>query len=107
MAKRWWRTLRRLDRGPTSSAERRRPGASCAASSDAPLGPSAPDDVSIRYAAAHRWRYSLVERPAGLPCLWSPGDGLGACGDGFLGGRAEAAYLSGAALAARVRRDLS
>jgi hypothetical protein len=56
----------------------------------------------IRYAAAHRWLYALVEQAVETPCLWSPGDRLGAAGNWCRGGRVEAAYLSGLALAERV-----
>jgi predicted NAD/FAD-dependent oxidoreductase len=51
------------------------------------------------YAAAHRWRYSLVEVPLGAPCVWNPELRLGTCGDWCIAGRAEAAAESGAALA--------
>lgn len=51
------------------------------------------------FAQAHRWRFSLLEAPLGEECLL---DGtLGYASDGCLGGRAEAAFESGAALAAR------
>ncbi|MBV9076896.1 MAG: FAD-dependent oxidoreductase [Methylobacteriaceae bacterium] len=56
-------------------------------------------------AVAHRWRYALVETAIGEPCLWRPEIGLGFAGDGCLGGRVEAAYLSGLALAERVLSD--
>lgn len=59
----------------------------------------------VRYAAAHRWRFALVEEAVGEPCLWRPEAGLGVAGDGCLGGRVEAAYLSGRALAERVLAD--
>lgn len=59
----------------------------------------APDPV---HAAAQRWRYALVERALGEPCLWDAGSGVGACGDWCLGGRVEAAFSSGEALAAAV-----
>ena len=59
----------------------------------------------VRSATAHRWRYALVEEPAGKPCLWRPNERLGVAGDGCLGGRVEAAYLSGLALAERVLAD--
>jgi predicted NAD/FAD-dependent oxidoreductase len=52
------------------------------------------------HAAAHRWRHSLVEAPLGEPCLADPALGLGLGGDWCLGGRAEAAFESGTALAA-------
>lgn len=51
------------------------------------------------YAAAHRWRYSLVEVPLGAPCFWDPAARIGLAGDWCLGGRAEAAFDSGTALA--------
>lgn len=51
------------------------------------------------HAAAHRWRYALVERPAGVPFLWDAARGIGAAGDWCLGPRAEAAAESGTALA--------
>ncbi|WP_137124280.1 NAD(P)/FAD-dependent oxidoreductase [Roseomonas sp. HF4] len=52
------------------------------------------------WAAAHRWRYSLLEAPLGAPCLWDAGSRIGLAGDWCLAGRAEAAWDSGAALAA-------
>ena len=55
------------------------------------------------FAAAHRWRYALVEAPLGAPCLWEPGLGLGAAGDWCIGARAEAAVDSGAAMATAIR----
>uniref|UniRef100_UPI0022EB489F NAD(P)/FAD-dependent oxidoreductase n=1 Tax=Falsiroseomonas oryzae TaxID=2766473 RepID=UPI0022EB489F len=59
-------------------------------------GGSLPEPI---HAAAHRWRYALVETALGAPCLWDPARGLGACGDWCVGARAEAAVESGAALA--------
>jgi predicted NAD/FAD-dependent oxidoreductase len=53
-------------------------------------------------AMAHRWRYSLLEAPLGEPCLWDATARIGYASDGCIGGRAEAAWDSGAALAARV-----
>jgi predicted NAD/FAD-dependent oxidoreductase len=55
-----------------------------------------------RWAAAHRWRYSLLEVPLGQPCLWDGTQRIGLAGDWCLAGRAEAAWDSGAALAAAV-----
>jgi len=52
--------------------------------------------------AATRWRYAQVEQAAGEPCFWDPRARIGACGDWCLGGRIEAAWLSGRALAAAV-----
>ena len=49
--------------------------------------------------ATHRWRYSLVEQPLNIPCLWDGARRLGLAGDFCLAGRAEAAFLSGRALA--------
>lgn len=51
------------------------------------------------YATAHRWRFALVETPAGHPCLWDARARLGACGDWCLGARVEAAFDSGRAMA--------
>ena len=53
-------------------------------------------------AVAHRWRYSLLEAPLGEPCLWDATARIGYASDGCIGGRAEAAWDSGVALAARV-----
>ena len=49
---------------------------------------------------AHRWRYALVTEPLGKPCLHD--EHLTVCGDGLLGGRVEAALLSGLAAAEAV-----
>ncbi len=49
--------------------------------------------------ATHRWRYSLVEQALDRPCVWDRGRGLGLAGDFCLAGRAEAAWISGRALA--------
>lgn len=59
------------------------------------------------YARAHRWRYAEVETPLGEPCLYDPIQRLGVCGDGCLGPRIEAAFDSGAALAAGIIADLT
>jgi renalase len=53
-------------------------------------------------AVGHRWRYSLLEAPLGEPCLWDGAARIGYASDGCISGRAEAAWQSGAALAARV-----
>lgn len=50
------------------------------------------------FAAAHRWRYALVEEALGEPFLWDGALGLGACGDWCIGARVEAAFDSGDAL---------
>jgi hypothetical protein len=49
-----------------------------------------------------RWSHALVTTPVGEDCLWDAAAGVGACGDWCLGGRVEAAFLSGVALAGRV-----
>lgn len=54
------------------------------------------------FARAHRWRFALAAAPAGEPCLFDAAAGVAACGDWCLGGRIEAAYLSGAAAAGRI-----
>jgi len=54
------------------------------------------------YAAAHRWRYALAELPLGEAFLWDGPARLGLCGDWCLGGRLEAAYLSGRGLGIRL-----
>ena len=50
-------------------------------------------------AQAHRWRYALVERPAGIDMLYDANSDIGACGDWCLSGRVESAALSGMAMA--------
>ena len=52
--------------------------------------------------SGHRWRYALVQKPLGEPCLWDTQTKLGVCGDWCLGPRVEAAFLSGEALAQSV-----
>jgi renalase len=54
-------------------------------------------------AVAHRWRFSLLEAPLGESCVWDATARIGYASDGCIGGRAEAAWQSGAALAARVQ----
>lgn len=54
------------------------------------------------HVSAHRWRYALVEKPLGEPCLWDAAARLGVCGDWCIGPRVEAAFLSGEALAQSV-----
>jgi renalase len=53
-------------------------------------------------ADAHRWRHARVEEPLGEDCLLDRDAGLGFCGDWCIGARAEAAWLSGTALGARL-----
>ncbi len=56
----------------------------------------------LAYLAAHRWRYARVETPVGEACLFDPDLGIGACGDWCLGGKIEAAFLSGRAMGERI-----
>ena len=63
--------------------------------------------LAVRSATAHRWRYALVEEAVGAPALWDGARGLGVAGDALLGGRIEAAWESGAALAGHVLRSLA
>lgn len=51
------------------------------------------------FAAAHRWRFALVEATAPAPFLWDDNMRIGACGDWCLGPRVEAAFDSGEAIA--------
>jgi renalase len=59
------------------------------------------------FAVAHRWRYALVENPAGDACLWDATACVGACGDWCLGPRVESAFDSGEALARNVLSALA
>jgi renalase len=63
-------------------------------------------DVQPTYAAAHRWRYALVEQPLGRDFIWDRSARVGACGDWCIGARIENAYLSGVHLAEAVHADL-
>jgi renalase len=58
-----------------------------------------------RHVAAHRWRYALVETPAGEPFWWNGDAGVGACGDWCIGPRVEAAFDSGEALGRAIVND--
>ncbi len=75
------------------------------------VGPALVDALAARarsplpaplHLAAHRWRYALVERALGRPCLWDPAARIGAGGDWCLAGRVESAWESGRALAAAI-----
>jgi hypothetical protein len=57
------------------------------------------------YAATHRWRYARVEASLGKACLYDPNLRIGACGDWCLGGKIEAAFLSGRAMANRIAEN--
>jgi len=51
---------------------------------------------------AHRWRYALVTKPLGEPCVFDASLRVAACGDWCLGSTLESAYLSGVAAAGRI-----
>lgn len=55
------------------------------------------------YLDVHRWRYAQVTRPLGRAAVFDVASGLGLAGDWCLGGRIEAAFLSGRALARAIR----
>ncbi|MHC4940525.1 MAG: NAD(P)/FAD-dependent oxidoreductase [Planctomycetota bacterium] len=52
-----------------------------------------------KYERAHYWRYARTSKPLGEPFAWDSMRGIGVCGDWCIGGRIEAAWLSGRALA--------
>jgi hypothetical protein len=56
----------------------------------------------LTYRAAHRWRYARVEHPIGEACLVDRDAQVVYAGDACLGGRIEAAFLSGIAAAGRI-----
>ncbi len=62
--------------------------------------------VRPAYATAHRWRYARVESPVGEACLFDPDLRIGACGDWCLGGKVEAAFVSGRSMANRIMANL-
>lgn len=64
----------------------------------AAAGLAAPPTLAV---SAHRWRYAR-SGAAGAGALWSPGLGLGLCGDWLLGPRVECAWLSGHGLAGTI-----
>jgi predicted NAD/FAD-dependent oxidoreductase len=57
------------------------------------------------YVKAHRWRYARTQAPLGEAFLWDSATQIGLCGDWCLGGRLEAAYLSGRDLGIRMAHD--
>lgn len=52
------------------------------------------------FTRTHRWRYAQIVTPADTPAAFDPETRIGVCGDWRIGPRAEAAWLSGEALAA-------
>jgi photolyase PhrII len=67
----------------------------------ADLLPSCPPPEQL-FVHTHRWRFARPQAGLGADSLWDPDQRLGACGDWCIGGRVEAAALSGMALAGRV-----
>jgi predicted NAD/FAD-dependent oxidoreductase len=57
-----------------------------------------------RYERAHLWRYARTATALGEPFAWDAMRSVGVCGDWCLGGRVEAAWRSGRALARAVIR---
>ena len=58
------------------------------------------------FSAAHRWRFALVEKPLGRPCLFEQDSGFGLAGDWCIAPRGEAAFESGVALAGEILTSL-
>ena len=56
---------------------------------------------------AHLWRYAMAQNPLAEGALWDSKMSLGVCGDWCLGSRAEDAYLSGIAVAARLLNGMA
>jgi photolyase PhrII len=59
---------------------------------------------AVTGAIAHRWRHALCETPLGPPALFDPTLQVAVVGDACLGGRVEAAWLSGQAGAGHLLR---
>ena len=76
-------------------------GAALAAALSAALG------AGMRVVSVHRWRYALVERALGVEHLAAPDLGLRIAGDFCLGGRLEAAWLSGQSAAGCLMREIA
>lgn len=60
------------------------------------------ETLEAQTVSSHRWRFALVTKPVGVPCLHDHTRGLTVCGDGLLGGRVESAMLTGLAAAEAV-----
>ena len=60
------------------------------------------DDLEATLLRGHRWRYALVERPLGSPCVYDPVRRIGLAGDYCRGPSAEHAFESGIVLAERI-----
>ena len=61
---------------------------------------------AVAYMATHRWRFSQGADPTDRRALFDPETGLVVCGDWLAGGRVEGAFLSGAAAAGYVLREV-
>ncbi len=61
---------------------------------------------SAAHVDLHRWCFANADKQSGDRCFLDPEARLAACGDWFIRGRVEAAWLSGAALAARLEGAL-
>ncbi len=57
------------------------------------------DKSRITYKSLHRWRYAGVQHAADTACLLDHDKKIAACGDWFVKGRVEGAFISAAALA--------
>lgn len=66
------------------------------------VGEKAAGPLTPVYLRGHRWRYAQTTTPAGVDCVTSDDQTLAVCGDYLLGGRIEAAWLSGVAAARAV-----
>ena len=55
------------------------------------------------FRSVHRWRYARTKTPLATGYLYDPELGVGICGDWCRGDRIEDAFLSGLALARRIR----
>lgn len=64
------------------------------------------DPVTVRHAAAHRWRYARVDKPLGRDFVRNPQGTLYLGGDWCLGARVEAAWQSGTAIAEDLLENL-
>jgi len=64
------------------------------------------DFSDSQYLTTHRWRYSDIKQAAGVDYHLDHEQQLGACGDWFIKGRIEAAFLSGYKLANSMKKKL-
>ena len=64
------------------------------------------DFSDSQYLTTHRWRYSSTKQPVGVDYHLDHELRLGACGDWFIKGRIEAAFISGYKLADSMKKNL-